>query len=102
MAKSLEEKVAIVTGAGSGIGEAISRELARRGARVILADIDEDAARRVATAVADSGGLATASRVDVSQEQQVRRLVVDTAAVYGRLDYQSTTLASRSGATPAT
>lgn len=85
---SLDGKVAIVTGAGSGIGEAISLELARRGAQVIIADINEDAAKRFATAIADNGGQATASRLDVSQEQDITRLVQDTAAAYGRLDYQ--------------
>jgi NAD(P)-dependent dehydrogenase (short-subunit alcohol dehydrogenase family) len=88
MADSLGQKVAIVTGGGSGIGQAVSLELARRGARVIVADIDGDHAKRVATAIADSGGRATASRLDVSQEQDIRRLVQDTAAAYGRLDYQ--------------
>jgi NAD(P)-dependent dehydrogenase (short-subunit alcohol dehydrogenase family) len=88
MADSLDRKVAIVTGAASGIGEAISLELARRGARVVIADIDGDDAKRVATAIADSGGRATASRLDVSQEQDIRRLVQDTVAAYGRLDYQ--------------
>jgi NAD(P)-dependent dehydrogenase (short-subunit alcohol dehydrogenase family) len=57
---SFEEKLAIVTGGGSGIGEAVSRELARRGARVVVADIEEDAARRVAAAITESGGRATA------------------------------------------
>jgi len=84
----LDGKVAIVTGGGSGIGEAVSRELARRGARVIIADIDDDAAKRVAAAIADGGGQATASHVDVSQEQDITRLVQDTAAAYGRLDFQ--------------
>jgi hypothetical protein len=65
---SLDGKVAIVTGAGSGIGEAIGLELARRGAQVVIADINEDAAKRVAAAIADNGGQATASRLDVSQE----------------------------------
>jgi NAD(P)-dependent dehydrogenase (short-subunit alcohol dehydrogenase family) len=88
MADSLSDKVAIVTGGGSGIGEAVSRELARRGARVVVADISVDDAQRVATAIADSGGRAAASRVDVTQEQDVRRLVEETASVYGRLDYQ--------------
>ena len=85
---SLNGKVAVVTGAGSGIGEAISLELARGGARVIVADIDEDAAARVAAAITDSGGQAAANRVDVSREEDITRLVADTAAAYGRLDYQ--------------
>jgi NAD(P)-dependent dehydrogenase (short-subunit alcohol dehydrogenase family) len=88
MADSLDGKVAIVTGGGSGIGEAVSRELARRGARVVVADINGDGAKRVATAVAESGGRATASLIDVSREQDIRRLVEDTASAYGRLDYQ--------------
>ena len=88
MADSLAEKVAIVTGGGSGIGEAVCLELARRGARVVVADIDGDGAKRVAAAVAEGGGRATASRADVSQERDIRRLVQETAAAYGRLDYQ--------------
>jgi NAD(P)-dependent dehydrogenase (short-subunit alcohol dehydrogenase family) len=88
MADSLADKVAIVTGGGSGIGEAVSRELARRGARVVVADIDADNASRVAAAIADGGGRATAHHVDVSQERDIRRLVEGTASAYGRLDYQ--------------
>jgi NAD(P)-dependent dehydrogenase (short-subunit alcohol dehydrogenase family) len=87
MAGPLDEKVAIVTGGGSGIGEALCRELARRGAQVIVADINASDARRVAAAIADNGGRATASTVDVAREQDVRRLVVDTAAAHGHLDY---------------
>ncbi len=88
MAESLAGEVAIVTGAGSGIGEAVSRELARRGARVVVADIKGDDAERVAAAIVDSGGQATASSVDVSKEQDIRGLVEETVAAYGRLDYQ--------------
>lgn len=88
MAESLAGTVAIVTGAGSGIGEAVSRELARRGTRVVVADIKGHDAKRVAAAIADSGGQATASSVDVSKEQDIRGLVEETAAAYGRLDYQ--------------
>ena len=77
-------KVAIVTGGGSGIGEALCLELARRGARVVVADINGQNARRVAAAI---GGQATASTVDVASEPGITRLVEDTAAAHGRLDY---------------
>jgi NAD(P)-dependent dehydrogenase (short-subunit alcohol dehydrogenase family) len=80
-------KVAIVTGGGSGIGEALSRELARRAAQVIVADINGEDARRVAAAIAGNGGQAKASTLDVASEQDVRHLVGDTATGYGRLDY---------------
>jgi len=80
-------KVAIVTGGGSGIGEALCLELARRGARVIVADIDGAAARRVAAAIARAGGQASACTVDVSRELDVRHLIEQTASTHGRLDY---------------
>ena len=84
---SLSGKVAIVTGGGSGIGEGLCRELARRGARVVVADINSAGAGRVATAITSAGGQATASIVDVSRAEEVTRLVEETAAAYGRLDY---------------
>lgn len=87
MADSAEEKVAIVTGGGSGIGEALCRELARQGVRVVVADINGDGASRVATAIVKAGGRATATRVDVSKEQEVKFLVQETASAYSRLDY---------------
>lgn len=83
----LSGKVAIVTGGGSGIGEALCLELAHRGARVVVADINAAEAGRVATAITGLGGLATASIVDVSVEEEVRRLIEQVAARYGRLDY---------------
>jgi NAD(P)-dependent dehydrogenase (short-subunit alcohol dehydrogenase family) len=89
--KSLSQKVAIVTGGGSGIGEGLCRELARRGARVVVADINSAEAARVAAsitgAIAGLGGQATASTVDVARAEEVTRLVEDTADAYGRLDY---------------
>jgi len=87
MADSLNEKVAIVTGGGSGIGEGLCRELARRGARVVVADINSGAAGRVALSITGLGGQATASTVDVSRAEEVTRLAEETAAAHGRLDY---------------
>jgi NAD(P)-dependent dehydrogenase (short-subunit alcohol dehydrogenase family) len=83
----LSEKVAIVTGGGSGIGEGLCRELARRGVRVVVADINSGDAGRVAQAITGQGGQATASTVDVSVEEEVTFLVEQTEAQYGRLDY---------------
>jgi NAD(P)-dependent dehydrogenase (short-subunit alcohol dehydrogenase family) len=87
VADPLHEKVAIVTGGGSGIGEALCLELARRGARVVVADINEHDAGRVAKAVVTAGGHATAVRLDVAADKDVSRLVQQTAAEYGHLDY---------------
>jgi NAD(P)-dependent dehydrogenase (short-subunit alcohol dehydrogenase family) len=101
MADSLGDKVAIVTGGGSGIGEAVCPELARRGARVVVADINAHDAKRVAEAIEASGGRAQAHIVDVSQEGDVRRLVEETAAIYITSTTCSITQASRSGVTPA-
>jgi NAD(P)-dependent dehydrogenase (short-subunit alcohol dehydrogenase family) len=87
MVNSLTGKVAIVTGGGSGIGESLCRELARRGARVVVADIDAENAGRVAAAIEGQGGKAEARSVDVASDQDVKRLVEETAAAYGHLDY---------------
>jgi NAD(P)-dependent dehydrogenase (short-subunit alcohol dehydrogenase family) len=74
-------RTAIVTGGGSGIGEALSRALAARGDTVVVADIDGANAERVA---GDIGG--TAAKVDVRDAGAVQALVDDTVASYGRLD----------------
>ncbi len=71
-------RVAVVTGAGSGIGRAIARELAARGATVVAADIDEASAR--ATAVAEAAAL------DVTDAAAAQALADDVAARHGRLD----------------
>src|SRR4051794_22041738 len=76
-------RVAIVTGGGSGIGEALSRALAARGDTVVVADIDGAAAERVA---GDIGARAQAAKVDVRDAAGVQALVDDTVAQHGRLD----------------
>jgi 3-oxoacyl-[acyl-carrier protein] reductase len=77
----LDGRVAIVTGGGGGIGERYCRGLAAEGARVVVADIVEAGARRVAS---DIGGLAC--RVDVADEQSVNGMVAATMDAYGRID----------------
>ncbi|MDX2235336.1 MAG: SDR family NAD(P)-dependent oxidoreductase [Hyphomonadaceae bacterium] len=75
--------VAIVTGAGSGIGAAIARRLAEGGNHVTVTDIDQSAATEVAHAILAQGGSADADVLDVSDERQWRNVVVRTAAANG-------------------
>ena len=82
----LKNKVAIVTGAGSGFGEAIARRFAEEGARVVVNDIAEDAAQRVAGEICAQGAEASAHVADVSQDAQVAGLVQSSLARFGRLD----------------
>ncbi len=80
-------KTAVITGGGAGIGKAIAEEVAGRGAIVIVADIHEASAGTVADTIQQNGGKAYYARVDVTREQEVARLIQDTASKYGRLDY---------------
>jgi len=82
-----EDAVAIVTGGGMGLGEALCEELAHRGATVVIADINGDAARQLAARLADRGATAAAVRVDVANEADVAQLIDGTVAEYGSLDY---------------
>ncbi len=82
----VEGKVAMVTGAGSGIGAATARLFAAEGAAVAVLDRDGDAAEAVANAIIAAGGTATAHVVDVTADEQVARAVADIVASYGRLD----------------
>jgi NAD(P)-dependent dehydrogenase (short-subunit alcohol dehydrogenase family) len=87
MAGQFAGKVAVVTGAGSGIGRASALALAREGARVVVADRaagdGEETARQIATA----GGEALFAHVDVTDADGVEALIARTVATYGRLDY---------------
>lgn len=83
---SLENKIALVTGAGSGIGAAIASVFAQRGAFVFVTDIDDSAARRTAEEIVSVKGEAQPFKLDVSDEtncQRVKKAVIDSK---GRLD----------------
>jgi 3-oxoacyl-[acyl-carrier protein] reductase len=81
----LDGRVAIVTGAGRGIGAATARELARLGAAVVVNDVDEDAAREVAAAIGAAGGRASACVASVCDRAGARR-IAETAVALGGLD----------------
>ncbi|HVH17111.1 MAG TPA: SDR family oxidoreductase [Myxococcota bacterium] len=82
----LAERVAVVTGAASGIGRAAAEVLASAGARVVLGDMDHAGAEDAASAIRSAGGEARALRVDVSQRKEVDALVAHAVDAWGRLD----------------
>jgi len=86
MAGRVDGRTIVVTGAGSGIGAAIARGLAVEGANAVLADLDIDAAERVAERIRDGGGSALAVRLDVTDRATVRAAVRTTVQRFGRLD----------------
>lgn len=81
--KKIEDRIAVVTGAGSGIGRAVSLELARRGADIALVDIDETKLLEVKTAVEAMGRHASLHVVDVSSQQQMAALPEQVIAEHG-------------------
>jgi len=79
----LEGKVAIVTGAAMGMGEATARLFAEAGARVVVADFNEEKGRAVVESIGDAAHFV---KVDISKGPQVEAMVADTVAAFGRLD----------------
>jgi NAD(P)-dependent dehydrogenase (short-subunit alcohol dehydrogenase family) len=86
MGDQLRGKVALVTGGGAGIGKATCLRFAAEGASVVVSDINEEAAKDVASAAAESGGSAIADRTDTSDEAQVKSAIDRTISEFGTID----------------
>jgi NAD(P)-dependent dehydrogenase (short-subunit alcohol dehydrogenase family) len=86
MAQRIDGKVAIVTGAGNGIGEAYAHALAAEGAAVLVADLDREAGARVASVIAAEGGRASHVVVDVADERGIGDMAAECAATFGGID----------------
>lgn len=84
--KSLVNKVAIVTGASSGIGEAIALTFAAEGAKVIVSDINEEGGNKVVEQIKSQGGEAFFIKADTSKPEENERLVAETVKHFGKLD----------------
>jgi NAD(P)-dependent dehydrogenase (short-subunit alcohol dehydrogenase family) len=82
----LRDKVAIITGAGKGIGQGIARVFVKYGAKVVVADWDEAAGAQTAEELRQAGGDAIFVKCDVSNEEQVKALIQATLDRYGRID----------------
>ncbi len=82
----LTGRVALVTGAGSGIGEACAKTVAERGATVLVSDVDLERAERVAGEIVSAGGRAKADRTDVSDPHGVSEMVAAAVDAFGKLD----------------
>jgi 15-hydroxyprostaglandin dehydrogenase (NAD) len=91
-------KVAVVTGAGSGIGRATAVRLAHDGAAVVVADLDDAGGRETVARIADRGGAAAAVQVDVTREADARRMLATAEERYGGVDI----LCNNAGITSAT
>jgi 3-oxoacyl-[acyl-carrier protein] reductase len=82
----LKNKVSLITGAGSGIGQAVALRFASEGAMVVIADRNLEAAEKTQYLIEQNGGVGHAIAVDVTQEQQVAAAIASTVEKFGRLD----------------
>ena len=86
MAGRVEGKVALVTGGASGIGRATALTFAREGAKLVIADMNEDGGHQTVHMITENGGEATFVKTDVSKAVEVQALISQAVATYGRLD----------------
>jgi 3(or 17)beta-hydroxysteroid dehydrogenase len=82
----VKDKVAIITGAASGMGEASARLLAREGAKIVMSDINEVAGNRIAKEIVEQGGTCVFMKHDVASEPDWQRVIASTLERFGKLD----------------
>jgi 3-oxoacyl-[acyl-carrier protein] reductase len=82
----LKDKVAIITGAGNGIGEATAYKFAQEGAKLALCDVNQQAVDKVVTLIKTQGGEAQAWQMDVTNRPQITEVIEQIKAAYGRID----------------
>ncbi|RLA79808.1 MAG: 3-oxoacyl-ACP reductase [Deltaproteobacteria bacterium] len=82
----LKDKVALITGGGSGIGAAVARRFAQEGAKIAIGDVDVEGAEKVAAEIKDAGGEALICKADVRKRDEVEAMVDHILREYGRLD----------------
>ena len=82
----LNDKVAVITGAGSGIGRASAIKFAREGAKVVVADVQDDGSAETVRSIQSAGGTAAAIHTDVTDAAAVDRMIKTAVETYGRLD----------------
>ncbi len=87
MNDEMKGKVALVTGAASGIGRASALDYARHGAHVVVSDVDEKGGQETVRLISDAGGEARFIKADVSQPEACQSMVEETVEAFGRLDY---------------
>ncbi|MFV3369081.1 SDR family oxidoreductase [Pseudomonas sp. NY15435] len=87
MSQLLSGQVALVTGAGNGIGRATAQAFAQQGMKVVVSDVDAKGGEATVELIRGAGGEATFIRCDVTRDAEVKALVEGTVAAYGRLDY---------------
>jgi NAD(P)-dependent dehydrogenase (short-subunit alcohol dehydrogenase family) len=87
MAHYHENKVVLITGGASGIGEATAMKFANEGVKVVISDIQEDKGKKLVDRIKQKGGEAIFIRADVSNEEDVRSMIRKTVDQFGRLDY---------------